>query len=94
MKKFSIIMIIAILLGACAPQSTPEPAISTEPTNTLPSELPTPVVETTLVPEVDSVVSSFLEYWRQDDYPNMYNMLTNVSKDALTYEEFEKKLKE
>jgi cell division protein FtsI/penicillin-binding protein 2 len=91
MKKFSIIMIMAILLAACAPEATPEPTASIEPTNTLPSELPDPLVETTMVPDVDAAVASFLEFWKQDDYSSMYNMLTSVSKDALTYEEFEKK---
>ena len=94
MKKFSIIMIIAILLGACAPKPPSESETSIEPTNTLPAELPEPLVETTMVPDVDSVVTDFLEFWREDDYTSMYNMLTNVSKDALTYEEFEKKLKD
>ena len=94
MKKFSIIMIIAILLGACSPKPASESNITSEPTNTLPSELPEPLVETTMVPDVDSVVTTFLDAWREEDYSSMYNMLTNVSKDALTYEEFEKKIKE
>jgi penicillin-binding protein 2 len=91
MKKFSIIMIMAILLSACTAKATPEVGPTLEPTNTLPSELPDPIVETTMVPDVNSAVSSYMEFWRQDDYTSMYNMLTNVSKDALTFEEFQKK---
>jgi penicillin-binding protein 2 len=38
--------------------------------------------------EIKAVAQSYLEAWKADDYPAMYGMLTSVSRDAMSAEEF------
>ena len=55
------------------------------------SGLPTPVVNTTSVPDVTETATSFLDKWKAEDYAGMYDMLSQTSKDALAEADFEKK---
>jgi penicillin-binding protein 2 len=45
-------------------------------------------VNTTQAPDVEAAARAYLEAWQADDYAKMYGMLTPISQDALTEEEF------
>ena len=87
MKKslWRMTIIAALLLSACGsgPQTTVTP---TEPTAE--NGLPTPVIETTRLPDVEQTVLEYLEKWNTGDYAGMYAMLTPTSRDAISEEEF------
>lgn len=87
MKRFiSIIALITISISACTPNVTETLQVPTqfEVTNTLPS----PQVSTTRVPDAKQEASDFLEDWREENYENMYNRLSTLSRDAITLEDF------
>lgn len=86
MKIRNLAFALLFLLSACgAPsQATQTP----EATN---NGKPTPVVNTTSVPDVSAVADSFLEKWKNADYASMYAMLAQTSKDAISQTDFEKK---
>jgi penicillin-binding protein 2 len=90
MKKYPILLILVLLLSACNSEATPQVKDTPVPTDTLTSSLPDPLVQTTQVPDVSASVAAYLQAWQQDDYTSMYALLTRVSKDAISYEEFEK----
>ncbi len=70
-------MIAAVLLSACG-SGTPK-AIET---------LPAPRVSTALPPNPEGTVSAFLNAWQQNDYLGMYALLSPLSQDAISPEEF------
>jgi penicillin-binding protein 2 len=75
------ILLLALILTACnvtGSASTPVPT----------SALPTPQTYTTSVPDVKSIATDFLTAWQTDNYQAMYDMLTPVSRDALSLEDF------
>lgn len=86
MKIRNLAFALMFLLSACAGPSqaakTPEAASSGKPT---------PVVNTTSVPDVPAAAESFLTKWKEGDYAAMYGMLAKTSKDAISQADFEKK---
>ncbi len=86
MKIRNLAFALMFLLAACGgPVSTTEtPAASN-------NGKPTPVVETTSVPDVPAAAESFLSKWKGGDYASMYAMLAQTSKDAISQADFEKK---
>lgn len=65
------------------------------------NEIPTPIlsptpssgqvtVNTTSVPDAKSAARAYLDAWSADDYSTMYSMLTSISRDAISAEDFEK----
>ncbi len=83
-KRFSIAMLVLVLLGlmlsAC---HTATPSVEPSPT-----ALPSPQIATTHVPDPQAVADAYLHAWQQEDYQSMYRLLTKVSKDAITEEDF------
>ena len=55
------------------------------------SNLPTPVVNTTSVPDVTETAKNFLDKWKTEDYAGMYALLAKTSQDAIKEADFEKK---
>ena len=92
MKRILTVLLLTLLLASCASNATPEEVVVSTATVTQSSGLPTPLVETTQVPDVSASLSTFLEFWRQNDHASMYEMLTRVSKDAITFEAFNQQL--
>jgi penicillin-binding protein 2 len=92
MKRISTLLLLLLFLSSCASKATHETAGTSAAQLTQSSELPTPLVETTQVPDVSASLTTFLEFWRQNDHAKMYEMLTRVSKDAVTLEAFDKQL--
>jgi penicillin-binding protein 2 len=88
MRRMLIILtVVGLVLAACAPAAQ-------TPTIT-PTDLPTPTlaepsVQTTRPPDVLAAAQAYLDAWKQEDYAAMYNLLTPISRDAITAEEFEK----
>jgi cell division protein FtsI/penicillin-binding protein 2 len=77
---------MALILISCS-QATPPAQTSTVTVLPTPS-LPEPQVETTTVPDPEVVARTYLDHWVAEEYPAMYEMLTQVSQDALSEEDF------
>lgn len=83
MKVFrwlNLIVVFAMLLGACS-QIVP-PVFRTK------TPLPTAVVTIIPAPDADAVVNAYFEALKNNDFAVMYNLLTQVSRDAITLEDF------
>lgn len=66
------------------------------PTITPTSPPPTPTLgqvsmEVTPAPDPSPVAMAYLAAWKQEDYTAMYNLLTRVSRDAITQDDFTKR---
>src|SRR3990172_8492132 len=87
MKSFCwfLPVILALLLVGC---SQPGPSVAASPPPPTTPTLPQPGVNTTQAPDVEAAARAYLEAWKVDDYAKMYCMLTSISQDALTEEEF------
>lgn len=81
MKKIWFLVIILLLLAACSNGTK-------TPVKTPGSKLPTPVVNTTSVPDAAESAQEFFSKWEQNDYAGMYEMLSPTSRDAITQEDF------
>jgi hypothetical protein len=86
-KSIWRVMVIAVLLLTACGTNTPTSSPTGEPTE---AGLPTPVIETTRMPDAEQTVLSFLEKWNNADYSGMYAMLAPTSRDALSEEDFTK----
>lgn len=87
------LLILSLALSACTP---PEPTL-VPPTPTTPATetpLPDPSVLITTAPEPRSAANAFFEAWMGNDYIGMYNMLSQVSRDAISFEDFEFRYKD
>ncbi len=80
------LMIFWALAAGCNPAVTATPLPSLQPTHT-PAQ---PLLSTTRVPDAGAAARAFLDAWRSDDYLGMYALLTTISRDAITTDEFEK----
>ncbi|MBP8997339.1 MAG: hypothetical protein KBG10_03520 [Anaerolineaceae bacterium] len=86
MKQIWRVFIIGLLLlTSCSNPGTPAETLTAEPTE---AGLPTPVVQTTRLPEVDDTVTDFLGKWNSGDYAGMYAMLAPTSRDAISEADF------
>lgn len=94
MKLFrwvSLIVICAMLLGACA--SPPEGGGGSNPLGSLfpsPTPLPTASVGVTPAPDARLAVTNYLSALQKGDYASMYAMLSKVSQESITPEDFAK----
>jgi penicillin-binding protein 2 len=73
-------------LAGCSQVATEIPTSSPSPI----AKLGAVTVNTTSVPDAKSAASAYLEAWSADDYGSMYSMLTSISRDAISAEDFEK----
>lgn len=86
-RMLTIFIVVWLVLAACTPATQVPTATPTdEPTPTLAE----PSVQTTRPPDVQAAAQAYLDAWKQEDYASMYNLLTPISRDAITAEEFEK----
>lgn len=86
MKKSIWSILVLIVITACSVNPPPGEATTTPTTS-----LPTPVVNTTSVPDAAAAAGAFLDAWVGEDYPAMYAMLSRVSQDAISQEDFIKR---
>lgn len=91
MKVFRLLLILAIFTAGCNPSTSSLPTNAPASTQT---SLPLPPVETTHAPSAESAAISYLDAWKAEDYPKMYSLLTSISKDAISVDDFDKKYKE
>ncbi len=83
-KTFAIIMIAVILISACNNNTSTDAGSQATAT----SGLPTPQVEVTRTPDAESAAQAFLDAWSAGDYAAMYEMISGVSRDAISQEDF------
>jgi penicillin-binding protein 2 len=85
-NRLFILIVISFILFGCS-RSTPETLLPTFTALPSPS-LPGPQVETTSVPDPRVVAQAYLDLWKAEEYPAMYAMLTQVSRDAISEADF------
>ena len=83
--RFVIALLIITWLAGCTQPSTLT-AVSTTVAPTL--TLPGPQMQTTRVPDASETARAYLDAWIAEDYPAMYALLTQVSQDAISQEDF------
>lgn len=83
-RFWQILILIAFLTGCTQTRSSSTPTIPPSPT------LGAVSVGITPAPDAKTAANAFLDAWKADDYATMYSMLTSVSKDAVSQEDFEK----
>src|SRR4030042_120979 len=80
-----LVLLAFFLIGCSQSTSTPQAsAVTTYPTPSLPG----PQVETTNVPDPRDVAQAYLDHWKVEEYPAMYALLTKLSQDAISEEDF------
>jgi penicillin-binding protein 2 len=80
--------VLAIVISACGMFGQ-----GTTPTS-IPTELPPPVVKTVSPPNPEGTAGAFLNAWAQRDYAAMYSLLSSLSRDAISQEDFEAQYKD
>jgi penicillin-binding protein 2 len=90
MKLFRWLSIIVILtyLSACSSTGIGGPIF---PTNT---SLPQPIVTIISAPDPATVLAAYLDAFKADNYNEMYGLLSKVSQDTITLEDFAKRNKD
>ena len=75
-RTWVIFFLIAFFAGACGGRSPDR------------SELPTPQINVTSVPDVDTTVNAYLEAWKSMDYSSMYALISGQSQQAISQDDF------
>lgn len=86
-RVFRWLLILMLLAGCAAPTPTVVPTL-TQPLPT--PTLPNPSLDVTRVPDARAAAEAYLRLWQTDAYEQMYAMLTRVSADAISQEDFVK----
>jgi len=73
-KGFLILIAVSLLISSC----TKKPA----------GELPTPQMQVSAAPDVDSAAVSFLDLWETGEYDQMYELISSASKQGMSAEDF------
>lgn len=84
--RYEIIFLIVLSLVGCNQAVVVPPTQSGSPTATL----NVVSVDTTSLPDARLAALAYLDAWQADDYARMYSMLTSISRDAISAEDFEK----
>ncbi len=84
-KILFVILTAALLITSCTGGKA---TVVPTPTPTL--GLPEPAINIQSVPDVEQATKAYLELWKAEDYAGMYGMLSQLTKDAVTMEDFEK----
>ncbi len=90
--RWMIALVIVFLAVGCdsqtsTPGETPTLEGAAQPTDTASPPTPNPPTPTPL-PDPEDTIRDYLDAWKVDDYHSMYALLTVISKDAITEEEF------
>lgn len=91
-RRTAQVILIALMLAACGGGNQEPTAEASGPTNTPGPEVVVP--QTTSVPDPADAASAYLAAWSEFDYASMYEMLTQLSKDAMPIEQFEERYRE
>ncbi|MCP4140177.1 MAG: hypothetical protein GY755_07795 [Chloroflexi bacterium] len=88
---FSLLAIL-LVLTSCTSGSMPNPFSPDEPEPT--ATLPSAIVTVENAPDARAAMTLFLEAYKVESYATMYSMLSTLSKDAISQEDFETRYKE
>lgn len=97
MKKVThLVLLICLITTGCGIFPKPAPTTSPMTDTPIPTEtpLPSPVIQITSVPDARETATQFLDFWKAKDYIAMYNLLDQVSRDTITFEEFSARYKD
>ena len=83
-KMLFVFLIAGMMLSACNGGNT-EPAPTLTPT----TGLPEPVINVESVPDVEQAAKAYFDLWKAEDYAAMYDRLSQLTKDAVSIEDFE-----
>ncbi|MCF6277726.1 MAG: hypothetical protein L3J16_03125, partial [Anaerolineales bacterium] len=84
-RWLSVLIAIILISTACTPGQLPGGETAT---------LPSPQVSITSAPDALTAMNMYLDAFRIEDYTTMYRLLSKVSQDAFSEEEFTKKYKD
>ena len=87
MKKARNLLILSMLFSLVACTGGPI-STATQITPTTTATLPGPAVRVTPAPDVETMVDQFMGAWQVEDYPSMYAMLTDDTRNSITEEDF------
>jgi len=82
------IVVILAFLSACSSTGFGGPIFPTD------TSLPPPPVTIIPAPDAGAAVSAYLDAFKADDYNTMYSLLSKVSQDSITLEDFAKRNKD
>ncbi len=85
-KRLWMTLFVLLILAGCSGPAEPTARLTSSPQ-------PTPTlgdaqVQTTSVPDAQGAAKNYLDSWLAEDYSAMYALLTQVSRDAITLEDF------
>jgi penicillin-binding protein 2 len=83
LRLFNILLLLTFL-SSCSSAGNGG-GIGLFPTDT---PLPPPIVNVTAAPSADAALTTYLDAFKADDYNTMYSMLSKVSLDTVTLEDF------
>ncbi len=83
--RIILILVFTWLVGCSTPTKT---QIVPTVTDTVTIVLPSPVVRTTRIPDVEQAALVFLEGWKNETYTDMYGVLTLQSQKNVTQDKF------
>jgi penicillin-binding protein 2 len=86
-----VLILLGLLVFGC---NAPAPPVEPSPQPIASATLPEPEVSTTQAPDAESAALAYLQGWQTEDYPAIYAMLTSISRDAISEEEFTKRYRE
>lgn len=78
-------LLFLILITGCRDLGATVGIPSQSPT---PTNMPPPGVKETSIPDPQITAQTYLQAWESENYPSMYNLLTPISQDAITEEQF------
>jgi penicillin-binding protein 2 len=81
----SFLLTLSLILSSCTPSSFSVEGLG----NTAPSG-----TSSNNAADAQTAAVKFMDAWKQEDYASMYNLITRVSRDAITLEDFEKKYRD
>ncbi len=90
-QLLSVFLALAFLLSACSSEGTSSnPFVEEEAT----SSLPTASVTVSSPPDASAAMGIYLEAYKVENYATMYSMLSTLSKDAISSEDFTERHRE
>jgi len=85
-RPWLLILLVMLVIAACTgPTALP---VADTPALQAANTLPSPDVSVTRTPDVRNTVQAYMQAWQAEDYPAMYAMLSRLTLDAVTIEEF------
>ena len=88
-RYWMILLLVMVFVAGCSSEAEDAThTLTPMATETATPTLPPPDQKTTPIPDPDEAVQAYLDAWKADDYATMYGMLTKISRDAISEEEF------